>query len=250
MKIKNYLNKEKKIFNQYNKLLKYNKFIELISIDLSRDNNIILNDIHISNDNSIEYNPEILFSIRRSIEYIYNKNKLNINSIDELNKYIEIIPKINNNSISDNNTTIVNYNTLYSFSNNNIIENKNVNNNNDIIRNEDINIVIKDNKYNSTMVQNNLNSENNKNNIKIYQSVNLDELMKRIKIKKNFNCCDYQEDDIKCKYLSLKLLNKFISNKKEGLKYLIFKKIKALFYINNKNKIQNQINIIINEKEE
>ena len=213
--------------------------------------------------------------MRRSIEQLYNNNRLNINTIDELNKYVEIIPRIINNSISDNNTTIINYNTLYSFSNNNITENKNENknenninnkdNNNDIfndtIKNEDINIIIKDNKdnmdnkYNSIMVQNIKNNENNEksetnNNIKIYKSVNLDELMKRIKNKKQFNCCDYKEEDLKCKYLSLKLLSKFISNKKEGIKFLIFKKIKALFYINNKNKIDNQINIIINEKEE
>ena len=74
--------------------------------------------------------------------------------------------------------------------------------------------------------------------------------MKRIKNKNSFYCCDYQEEDLKCKYLSIKLLNKFLMNKREGIKFLIFKKFKALYYVNKKNQIENQINIIINEKEE
>ena len=101
--------------------------------------------------------------------------------------------------------------------------------------------------------------DNNKNSIqkleknsidKIGKSVNLDELMRRIKNKNRFYCCDYKDDDLKCKYLSIKLLNKFLVNKNEGIKFLIFKTIKALYYVNKKNKIENQINIIINEKDE
>jgi len=84
------------------------------------------------------------------------------------------------------------------------------------------------------------------NNNKLYNSVNLNELMNRIKNRKHFyNNNDYLEEDIKCKYLSLKLLNKFFVNKIEGLKFLIFKKFKGLFYVNEKNKIENQINIFI-----
>jgi hypothetical protein len=47
----------------------------------------------------------------------------------------------------------------------------------------------------------------------------------------------------------LKLLNKFFANKKEGLKFMFFKILKGL-YVNDKNKIDNQINIVINVNEE
>ena len=252
MKSNSYLHKGKMIFNKYNKILKYIKFIELININISIDKHILLNDIHISKDSFKDYEPQILFSMRNSIQQLY-KGFNNNNSINNLNNYIEIIPKIiytNNNSVSDNDTTILNYNTLYSFSNN-IMTTENKNDN--TINNEDINVTIKENvdnnKYTSTMVQENKNKDNSKND-KLIKSVNMEELMKRIKNKKRFNSYDYQEDDLKCKYLSLKLLNKFFLNKTEGIKYMIFKKIKGLYYINKTNKIQNQINIIINEKGE
>ena len=238
------------IFNKYNKILKYNKFIELISISL--DNLIPLVDIHIANDNLNDYDPQILFSMRKSIEHLYKR--FNNNSINNLNNYIDIISKSNynnnnnNNSISDNEVTILNYNTLYSFSNNNI----NPESKNETINNEDIKLIINDNKktnnnkYCSTMVR-----DNQKNGEKIlYRSVNTEDLMNRIKNRKKFNTYDYQEDDLKCKYLSLKLLKKFFLNKSEGMKYLFFKMLKGLYYVNKKNQIENQINIIINEKEE
>ena len=241
-----FINNGNIIYKKYNKLLKYTKFIELLSINISIANNITLNDIHLSKDNFIDYNPQILFSMRKSIEQLNNNNGFNNVLIDELNKYVEIIPKVNN-YISENNTTILNYNTVYSFSNNVITENNNS------IRNEDINIIIKEDnkdKYNSTMIKENRKKENNINIDKMFKSMNTDEFMKRIKNKNQFYICDYQEEDLKCKYLSLKLLNKFLSNKKMGIKYMIFKAIKALYYINTKNKIDNQINIIINENEE
>ena len=263
-------------FNKYNKLLGYAKLLELINISL--DNNIVLNDIHLSPDNFTKYNPQIIFSVRRSIEQLYKKKLVNnSNSIEELNNYIDFIPKMNDNSISDNNTTIINNNTLYSFSNNNIenkcnniylenknnkfdiehiednnnIYNKNINSNKNQIKNEEMNIIFKANKNNSTMIEE-INRNNKILDIKMFKSMNLEELMKRIKSKNKFYCCDYKEEDLKCKYLSIKLLNKFIFNKRVGLKFLIFKKIKALYYVNNKNKIDNQINIFIfneNEKE-
>ena len=252
MKKNKYLNKAKILFIKYNKLLKYTKFIELLNLNISIYNNIILNDIHLSNENFINYDPQILFSMRKSIEQLYSNRKYNGITNDEINKYIEIIPRmnININSNSENNTTIINNNTIYSFSNNNNINNTEIKNeNNEIIKNDDINIIIKDNnndKFNDTMVKNNKN-ENNIYGDKLIKSVNLDELMKRIKNKNQFYCCDYNEEELKCKYLSIKLLYKFLQNKKIGIRFLIFKKIKALYHINKNNKIENQINIIINE---
>ena len=92
--------------------------------------------------------------------------------------------------------------------------------------------------------------ENNYNN-RLNKSENLDELMKRIKDKNNFNVYDdYDDEEIKYKYLAAKLLIKYFMNKKSGINFFIFKNLKALFFVNQKNKIENQINIYISEKED
>ena len=254
--IKNNINKNRYIhignlfFNKYNKLLRYTKLLELINI--SMDNNIILNDILLSQDNFNQYNPQIIFSMRKSIEHLYDNKKPfdNMRKLDIINKYIDIVFKMNNNNTisEDNNTTIINNNTIYSFSNNNI-EKQNYNSNINFIKKKEIDINFKDIKYNSDMA-NEIKDKYKNLDIKLYKSTNLEELMKRIKNKNNFYCCDYKEEEHKCKYLSLKLINKFILNKKDGLKFLAFKRIKALYYVNKKNKIDNQINIVVlNETE-
>ena len=246
LKRNQYLCKGQFIYNKYNRLLRYIKFIEIMSINLSLEQNIFYS----NQENYNQYNPQIIFSIRRSIEHLYNQKDNNKISIQDLSKLIEIIPKYNKNNImttSDNNT-ILNYNSIYSFSNNNITENK-IDNSAETIKNEDINIVLK-NKYSSYKdINNNKNITNSNETNKLYNSVNLEEVMNRIKNKNLFNTCEYQEDELKCKYLSLKLLNKFFANKKEGLKFMFFKILKGL-YVNDKNKIDNQINIVINVNEE
>ena len=45
------------------------------------------------------------------------------------------------------------------------------------------------------------------------------------------------------------ILIKYFINKKAGMNFFIFKNLKALYYVNQKNKIENQINIFINEEE-
>ena len=246
LKRNQYLCKGQFTYNKYNRLLRYNKFIEIMSINLSLEEKTFYS----NQENYSQYNPQIIFSIRRSIEQLYNRNDNNKASILDLNKLIEIIPKYNKNNImttSDNNT-ILNYNSIYSFSNNNITENK-IDNSAETIKNEDIKIVLK-NKYSSYKDINNNKNISNSNEINnLYNSVNLEEVMNRIKKKNLFNNCEYQEDELKCKYLSLKLLNKFFANKKEGLKFMFFKILKGL-YVNDKNKIDNQINIVINVNEE
>ena len=246
LKRNQYLCKGQFTYNKYNRLLRYNKFIEIMSINLSLEEKTFYS----NQENYSQYNPQIIFSIRRSIEQLYNRNDNNKTSILDLNKLIEIIPKYNKNNImttSDNNT-ILNYNSIYSFSNNNITENK-IDNSAETIKNEDIKIVLK-NKYSSYKDINNNKNISNSNEINnLYNSVNLEEVMNRIKKKNLFNNCEYQEDELKCKYLSLKLLNKFFANKKEGLKFMFFKILKGL-YVNDKNKIDNQINIVINVNEE
>ena len=247
LKKNQYLCKGQFIYNKYNRLLRYTKFIEIMSINLSLEQNIFYS----NQENYNQYNPQIIFSLRRSIEQLYNKNDFNKISIQDLNKLIEIIPKYNKNNIvttSDNNT-ILNYNSIYSFSNNNITENK-IDNSAETIKNEDIKIDLKNKCSSYKDINNNNNNINNINETNIlYKSVNLEEVMNRIKNKNLFNVCEYQEDEIKCKYLSLKLLNKFFANKKEGLKFMFFKILKGL-YINDKNKIDNQINIVINVNED
>ena len=86
----------------------------------------------------------------------------------------------------------------------------------------------------------------------LLKSENLDEFMKRIKNKKNFNYYedDYNDEEIRYKYLAAKLLIKYFMNKRIGINFFIFKNLKAFYFVNQNNIIQNQINIIINEKEE
>ena len=247
-KIKNtkYYKKGHHIFNKYNKLIKYSKLIEIIGFDIPIHKNAKLNDIHISKDNLNEYNPQILFSIRKSIEKLY-QNK----DIDNINNYIEIIPKKNNIVFTDNNTTIINNNSIYSF--NNFNENKKEEEKNSIINNEDIKIELKKKKKfeNKTLVVDLSERKENNYNNRLNKSENLDELMKRIKDKNNFNVYDdYDDEEIKYKYLAAKLLIKYFMNKKSGINFFIFKNLKALFFVNQKNKIENQINIYINEKED
>ena len=242
-----YYKKGNHIFNKYNKLIKYYKLIELIGFDIPINKNIKLNDIHISQDNLNEYNPQILFSIRKSIEKLY-QNK----DIDNINNYVEIIPKNNNKTLSDNNTTIFNNNSIYSFINN-CIENKKEEEKNSIINNEDIKIELKKKKKfdNKTLIVELSERKKNNYNNRLNKSENLDELMKRIKDKNNFNAYDdYDDEEIKYKYLAAKLLIKYFMNKKSGINFFIFKNLKALFFVNQKNKIENQINIYINEKED
>ena len=75
--------------------------------------------------------------------------------------------------------------------------------------------------------------------------------MKRIKDKKNFNIYyNYDEEEIRYKYLAAKLLIKYFMNKKAGMNFFLFKKLKALYLVNQKNMIENQINIYINENED
>ena len=254
MKKNPYIHKGQLIYNKYNRLLKYIKYIELESIIIDKN---IFSDHIAYNESYRNYDPQIIFSIRRSIQQIYDKKDFCINSNGEINNYIEIIPKMNknnnlnnNNTISDNNTTIINYNSIYSFSNININENQKEND--DTIKNEDIKIILKENKENKniskTMIADN--KGNNIYNNKLYKSVNLNDLMNRIKKRNHFNNCEYQEEEMYCKYLSIKLLNRFFFTKKEGIKFYIFKKMKGLFYINKRNKIENQINIIIHDNED
>ena len=85
----------------------------------------------------------------------------------------------------------------------------------------------------------------------LYKSENLDEFMKRIKTKKKFNFSNnYNDEEIRYKYLGIKLLIKYFMNKKLGISFSVFKNIKALYFVNQNNIIENQINILINEKEE
>ena len=245
-KIKNsrYYKQNQNTFNKYYKLLKYTKLIEIINFNIHTHQNIHINDIHISRDNLNEYNPQILFSIRKSLER-FNPNKNE--EIKSINNYIEVIPKNNNISTSENNTTIINNNTLYSF-NNNFFEEKEEeknkilnNNNNQINEKEKIDnktIIVKIEKDIENIYKNQL-----------YKSENLDEFMKRIKGKKKF-FNNYNEEEIRYKYLASKLLIKYFMNKKIGISFYIFKNLKALYYVNQNNIIENQINILINEKEE
>ena len=238
--------KGQNIFNKYNKLIKYSKLIEIIGFDVPLHKNIKLNDIYVSKDNSVEYNPQILFSIRKSLEQLCHHKDVN-----DVNNYIEIIQK-GNISSSDNNTTIINNNTFYSF-NNNANSIKKEEEKNSMINNEDIKIEIKQkSKFKNKTLAVDLDERNNKNNYNnlLYKSENLDEFMKRIKDKKNFNYFnDYNDDEIRYKYLAAKLLIKYFINKKAGMNFFIFKNLKALYYVNQKNKIENQINIFINEEE-
>jgi hypothetical protein len=180
LKRNQYLCKGQFTYNKYNRLLRYNKFIEIMSINLSLEEKTFYS----NQENYSQYNPQIIFSIRRSIEQLYNRNDNNKTSILDLNKLIEIIPKYNKNNImttSDNNT-ILNYNSIYSFSNNNITENK-IDNSAETIKNEDIKIVLK-NKYSSYKDINNNKNISNSNEINnLYNSVNLEEVMNRIKKK-------------------------------------------------------------------
>ena len=256
-KIKNtkYYSQGLYIFNKYNKLLKYNKLIEIIGFDLPIHQNIKIKDIQIPKDNVDEYNPQILFSFRKSIEHL-NKNKFEEKEINNLNNYIEIIPKFNGINTSENNTTIINNNTLYSFNNNNNIlsfqkkEEENTSTNN----NENIKIQLKEEKkFENKTIKVDL-EERNRNiySNQLLKSENLDEFMKRIKNKKNFNYYedDYNDEEIRYKYLAAKLLIKYFMNKRIGINFFIFKNLKAFYFVNQNNIIQNQINIIINEKEE
>jgi hypothetical protein len=205
-----------------------------------------INDIHISKDNLNEYNPQILFSIRKSLEQIYPNQTEEIKSI---NNYIEVIPKNNNISTSENNTTIINNNTLYSFNNNNFSEKKEEEEKNQIINNKEIKMKMKEKIENKTLI---VDIEKNIGNIysnQLYKSENLDEFMKRIKGKKSF-FNSYNEEEIRYKYLATKLLIKYFMNKKIGISFYIFKNLKAFYFVNQNNIIENQINILINDKEE
>ena len=209
-----------------------------------------VDDIHISKDNFEEYDPQILFSIRKSLEKIFQNKDIN-----NINNYIEIIPKTNNVSSSENNSTIINNNTLYSFNNNNnnIYENKKEEEKNSIINDEEVKIELKQKKkFIYKTLANDIN-ERKQNCIinQLYKSQSLNELMKRIKDKKNFNIYyNYDEEEIRYKYLAAKLLIKYFMNKKAGMNFFLFKKLKALYLVNQKNMIENQINIYINENED
>ena len=250
-KIKNtkYYKKGYQIFHKYNKLIKYTKLIEIIGFDIPIHKNINVDDIHISKDNFEEYDPQIVFSIRKSLEKIFQNKDIN-----NINNYIEIIPKTNNVSSSENNSTIINNNTLYSFNNNNnLYENKKEEEKNSIINDEEVKIELKQKKkFIYKTLANDIN-ERKQNCIinQLYKSQSLNELMKRIKDKKNFNIYyNYDEEEIRYKYLAAKLLIKYFMNKKAGMNFFLFKKLKALYLVNQKNMIENQINIYINENED
>ena len=244
-KIRNskYYKQNQNTFNKYYKLLKYTKLIEIINFNIPTHQNIQINDIHISRDNLNEYNPQILFSIRKSLEQLYpNQNE----EIKSINNYIEVIPKNNNISTSENNTTIINNNTLYSF-NNNFFEEKEEEKNQILNKNKKINE--KEKIVNKTIYAKNEKDIKNIYNNQLYKSENLDEFMKRIKGKKKFYN-NYNEEEIRYKYLASKLLIKYFMNKKIGISFHIFKNLKALYFVNQNNIIENQINILINDKED
>ena len=244
-KIRNskYYKQNQNTFNKYYKLLKYTKLIEIINFNIPSHQNIQINDIHISRDNLNEYNPQILFSIRKSLEQLYpNQNE----EIKSINNYIEVIPKNNNISTSENNTTIINNNTLYSF-NNNFFEEKEEEKNQILNKNKKINE--KEKIVNKTIYAKNEKDIKNIYNNQLYKSENLDEFMKRIKGKKKFYN-NYNEEEIRYKYLASKLLIKYFMNKKIGISFHIFKNLKALYFVNQNNIIENQINILINDKED
>lgn len=215
------------LFNKYNKILNYNKLLELFFIN---DYDIIeRNDIDIYNEELMS--ARVLFSLRQSTERIL-KNKLNIYQsdipiINDINEYILVNLLIDPNRImSYNETTINNFNSVYTFSNNNIKDKKS---NGDIsCKNEEVKIL--KNHYTSL-------------------SVDLNDTMKRLKMKNCEDKVNFSESEIKCKYLSMKLLKRFFNNKNLGNKYYVFRRIKALFFINETNQIDNQINIVINENE-
>ena len=235
-------------FIKYIKLLKYTKLIEIIDFDIPLNKNIEINDINISNQNLNEYNPQILFSIRKSLEKFYQNKNEDINSI---NNYIEVIHKNNNISTSENNTTIINNNTLYSFTDNNICEEKKEEEKNKFSNSKESKKM--ERIENKTLIVD-IDNKSNIGNIystQLYKSENLDEFMKRIKTKKKFNFSNnYNDEEIRYKYLGIKLLIKYFMNKKLGISFSVFKNIKALYFVNQNNIIENQINILINEKEE
>ena len=244
-KIRNskYYKQNQNTFNKYYKLLKYTKLIEIINFNIPIHQNIQINDIYISRDNLNEYNPQILFSIRKSLEQLYpNQNE----EIKSINNYIEVIPKNNNISTSENNTTIINNNTLYSF-NNNFFEEKEEEKNQILNKNKKINE--KEITVNKIIYAKNEKDIKNIYNNQLYKSENLDEFMKRIKGKKKFYN-NYNEEEIRYKYLASKLLIKYFMNKKIGISFHIFKNLKALYFVNQNNIIENQINILINDKED
>ena len=232
--------------------MKYNKLLEIIYFDFPLLTNNNLDDIHLSKDNLNYYEPEILFSIRKSIEQLNLNSNYNINTI---RNYIEIIPKGNNNfSYSENNTTIINNNTIYSFdNNNNDIENKkNKEKYIDKNNNKQINQTLKKKKFGNKTVAVGINERiKNIDKNPLIKSENLSEFIKRIKDKKNFSLNDdYSEEEIKHKYLASKLLIKYFTSKISGNNYFIFKNLKALYLINQTNKVDNQINLFIKENEE
>ena len=266
--LNNLNNQTENVFIEIKNIINLDK---IININFNNNDNN-LNEIYKITEkekNKFEENINDLINLKKSSLYII-KNKINKDKIIPIDN--KVFPYLNyfslNSSLNENENnekTIENFNSVYS--NKNLEVNSKLNESFNSKINDNKNIEINENEINLNINSNNENNQDsysfkNKNltqkitkklsiipknkllNKNIFHSASIKNNKNFIKNKLN----EINENELKCKYLSLKLLNNYYYKKIFYTKQNVFKFLKAKFFINYNNIISSKITINLTNK--
>ena len=261
-------NQTENVFIEIKNIINLDK---IININFNNNDNN-LNEIYKITEkekNKFEENINDVINLKKSSLYII-KNKINKDKIIPINN--KVFPYLNYfslnsslNELENNEKTIENFNSVYS--NKNLEINSKINESFNSKINNNKNIEINENEINLNINSNNENNQDsysfkNKNltqkitkklsiipknkllNKNIFHSASIKNNKNFIKNKLN----EINENELKCKYLSLKLLNNYYYKKIFYTKQNVFKFLKAKFFINYNNIISSKITINLTNK--